>query len=235
MPPEEGVDRFRYKEDEETPLHILLSGSRDFTVSKDNIATICSEGVLIDGDNEPTPENILDSKDVLNAPDTLNLGFEFIYPWRQNGKFPVGKARIKMVSNIRVQHMSLFDIFFQMNLMNYINNVDIPDTNKRLKYPVVLDEYLRMIACRLIMACYVDHSVRGLFSNYSIKTQKGNPKCINKIISIRHLRNITYAMSYTNLPIKEYYDPFFRQHQMEEGRNRSMEAQFDLSISQCSG
>ena len=112
MPPEEGVDRFRYKEDEETPLHILLSGSCDVTVSKDNIATICSEGVLIDGENEPTPENILDSKDVLNAPDTLNSGFEFIYPWRQNGNFTVGKARLKMVSNIKVQNMLYFEIIY---------------------------------------------------------------------------------------------------------------------------
>ena len=45
-----------------------------------------------------------------------------------------------MVSNIRVQNMSLFDIFLQIYFMKYIKDVVIPKTNKRLKSPVVLGE-----------------------------------------------------------------------------------------------
>ena len=71
---------------------------------------------------------------------TLNFGFQGIEPWCQSRNFTVGKARIKMVSNIRIQHMSRFEIFYHMYLMNYINYVLIPDTSKHLNYPVVLGD-----------------------------------------------------------------------------------------------
>ena len=52
---EDGVDRFRYKEDEDTPPHILTSGSRGVSVSKDNIATIRCKGIVVDDYNYPAP------------------------------------------------------------------------------------------------------------------------------------------------------------------------------------
>ena len=39
VPPENIVDRFRDKEDEETPLPILPSVGRGFTVTEDDIST----------------------------------------------------------------------------------------------------------------------------------------------------------------------------------------------------
>ena len=80
-----------------------------------------------------------------------------------------------MVSNIRVQNMSLFDIFLQIYFMKYIKDVVIPKTNKRLKSPVVLGEYFCVIVCHLIMACYIGHSVRKLFFKLSHYTQKRRP------------------------------------------------------------
>ena len=52
MSPEEGADQFRYKEDEETPLYVLLSGSRGVTVTEYNIDTLYSEGIVVDDDND---------------------------------------------------------------------------------------------------------------------------------------------------------------------------------------
>ena len=51
LPPEEWVDRFSYKEDEENPLPILLSGSSEITVTEADIATLCREGIEV---NEKT-------------------------------------------------------------------------------------------------------------------------------------------------------------------------------------
>ena len=64
VPPEEGVDKFRYKEEEETPLHILPSGSRGITVTKDDIATLHSERIAVYYDNDPAAENFMHSDDV---------------------------------------------------------------------------------------------------------------------------------------------------------------------------
>ena len=65
---------------------------------------------MVEDDNGTAPDNVSNSVDGLPAPKTLNLGFQGINPWCQSGKFHVGKARLNMVSNIRVQNMSLFDI-----------------------------------------------------------------------------------------------------------------------------
>ena len=95
MPPENIVDRFRDKEDEETPLSILPSGSRGVTVNEDDIATFHCEGIVVDNDNDTALDNVLHSEDVLPVPKTLNVGFQGINPWRHSGKFPVGKAKLK--------------------------------------------------------------------------------------------------------------------------------------------
>ena len=47
--------------------------------------------------------------------------------------------------------------------MEYIKYVVIPETNKRLNSAMNLSEYFLVIGCRLIMACYVGHSVRDFF------------------------------------------------------------------------
>ena len=102
MPPEDGVEGLRGKEDEETPLHILPSGSRGVTATKNDINTLRFEVIMVNNDNEPAPDNVYNSEDVLPAPETVNFGFQGINPWCQSGNSPVGKARLKMVSNISV-------------------------------------------------------------------------------------------------------------------------------------
>ena len=68
VPPEEGVDRFRDKKDEETPLPIILSGSREITMTEADISTLHSEGISVNDDKDLAPENIIQYDDVLPNP-----------------------------------------------------------------------------------------------------------------------------------------------------------------------
>ena len=68
VPPDEGVDRFRDKEDEDTPLLILPSGSCGITVMEADIFTLCHEGIEIDDDTDPDPDKSMQSDDVLPTP-----------------------------------------------------------------------------------------------------------------------------------------------------------------------
>ena len=86
-------------------------------------------------------------EDVLTAPKMLNFGFQCIDPCRQSGNLYVGKERLKLLPNTRFQHLSHFDIFFQLYFMKYIKDVIIPDTNKHLMSPMVIGEYFRVIGC----------------------------------------------------------------------------------------
>ena len=96
---------------------------------------------------------MLKYEDVLTAPEKVDFVFQAMDSWRQSGNFPVGNERLNMVSTIRVHNMSCFDILFQMYFTKYIKYVVIPETNKFLKYPVVLSEYFRVIGCNIIMEC----------------------------------------------------------------------------------
>ena len=68
VPPEEGADRFRDKEDEENPLPILPPGSHEITVTEDDIDTLRWEGISVDNNNDPAPESVIQSDDVLPTP-----------------------------------------------------------------------------------------------------------------------------------------------------------------------
>ena len=78
--------RFKYKEDEENPLPIPPSGSRWITVMETGITTLCREGISVDDDNNPTPDNVMQSYDVLPTPSSLTIDVEpQSYFWHQSG------------------------------------------------------------------------------------------------------------------------------------------------------
>ena len=73
--------------------------------------------------------------------------------------------------------MSHLDFFVKLYFMEYINDVVIPDTTKRLNSAMNLSDYFCVIGCRLIMACYVGHSSRDLFLKDPTTPQKVAPYC----------------------------------------------------------
>ena len=94
VPPEEGVDRFIYKEYKETPLIIFPLVSSEITVTESDIVPLRPGGVAVYGNNKPAPEKSMRSDDVLPPPSSLTFGFHGVDTWRQSGNFPVGRANL---------------------------------------------------------------------------------------------------------------------------------------------
>ena len=195
VPSEEGVDRFRDKEYEETPLPILPSGSRRITLTEDGIATLRCEGIVVENNNEPDPENSMQSDYVLTTYSALTSEFHGVDPWRQSGKFPVGRAKPKTTSNPIIQHMSLINFFMKLYFMDNIKNVVIPKTNKCLNLAMNLSMYFHVIGFRFIMAFYFGHYVRDFFLKINITPKKGSLIRLNYIISRRRPDNMIQVMS----------------------------------------
>ena len=175
IPPEERVDRFRDKEDKYTHLPIPHPGSRGITVKEANISTLHCEDIPVEYNNKPYPGNFMQYDDVFPTPSSLTFGFHDVDPWHQSGNFPVGRANMKMTPNPSIHHMYHLDFFMKLYFMDYIKAVVIPETKKRLNSDMNLGEYFCVIGCRLIMACYVVHSVRDFFLKYTINLHKGAP------------------------------------------------------------
>ena len=194
-----------------------------------DIVMLRCEWIAVDGDNKPAPDNCMQSDDVLPTPSSLTFGFHGLDPWIHSGKFPVGRDKLKMNPNQRIQHMSHLDFFIKLYFMDHIKGVVIPDTNKRLNSAMNLSDCFCVVGCRLIMACYVGHSVRDLFLKYPVTPQKVTPIRLNHIISGRRLEKITQIMSYTNISIPELNDQFFQQRQVQEGWNKNMVENVELS------
>ena len=187
------------------------------------------EVIAVDENNNPSPENVMQSDDVLDIPSSFIFGFHDIYPWHQSGNFPIGRSKLKMTQNPRIQHMSRLDLFMNLYGMEYIKDVVILETNKSLNSAMNLSEYFCVIGCRLILACCVGHSVSDFFLRDTITPQKGAPIRLNHIISGRRLEKIDQVMSYKNLAIPEFTYLIFQQRQMQEGWNKKISSHFESS------
>ena len=83
----------------------------------------------------------------------------------------------------------------KLYFMDYINDVVIPENNKRLNSAMNFSDYFGVIGCRLIMVCYVGHYTRDFFLKYLITPHKGAPIRLNHIIYGRRLENISQVIS----------------------------------------
>ena len=81
------------------------------------ISTLSCEGIAVDDENEPAPENVMQSDDVLPTPSSLTFVFHGIDTWRQSEKLPVGRAKLKMTLIPRIQHMYRLDLFMKLYFM----------------------------------------------------------------------------------------------------------------------
>ena len=86
--------------------------------------------------------------------------------------------------------MYCLEFFMELYFMEYIKDVVILETIKRINSYMNLSEYFCMVGCCLIMACYAGHTVRDLFLKDPITPQKGAPIRLNHIIYGRRLDKI---------------------------------------------
>ena len=109
-----------------------------------------------------------------------------------------------------IQYMYRLYFFVKLYLMEYIKDLVISDTNILIYSAVSLSEYFCVVVCHLIMAYYVGHSGGDLFLEDTITPHKGSVVHLKHIISGRRLEKITRFMSYKNIAVHEFNDPFFQ-------------------------
>ena len=77
-------------------MPILPLGSCEITVTEAEIVTLCLEGLSFYDENDPDPENGMQSDGFLPNPSSLTFGFHVVDPWCWSGNFLVGKARLNL-------------------------------------------------------------------------------------------------------------------------------------------
>ena len=84
-----------------------------------DIVTLRREGIEDDNNNDPSPDNVMQSDDVLPTPSTLTFGFNGVDPWCQSGNYPVGRTKLGVTPIPRIQHMYRLELFMDLYLMEY--------------------------------------------------------------------------------------------------------------------
>ena len=76
--------------------------------------TLRIEGIAVDDDNDPAPDNAMQSDDVFTTSSYLTFGFHGADHWRHSGNFPVGRSKLNMTPNPSIYHMSCLELFAKL-------------------------------------------------------------------------------------------------------------------------
>ena len=109
---------------------------------------------------------------------------------------------------------------------DYLEEVLILYTNKRLSVPMDLQEFINWVGCWLYIVCWIGiESCQYWWYTTTPSMDKYAPFQINHIMSHNHFESILIAIRFTNGEVP-YEDGFFHMRQLEEAWKQNMAQQF---------
>lgn len=119
-----------------------VPSGRAVNFTTDDLAALQRQGIQVDDDNAPAPENIpVPTEEPME--EAGGWGFDGLDQWRARGCALRSKPRFKNVSTSRLQHMTSLDIFLLLFPVDYIKDTVIPETNKHLRLgPTTFSEFI---------------------------------------------------------------------------------------------
>jgi hypothetical protein len=181
------------------------------------IEELWRQGIEVDNDNKPAPENTEATAPVVNG----RWEKPTMCPrWMAN--IPNYKGKLNSHSWEDIAEMNELDQFRMCFPEQFIINVIIPKTNKRLGTPVTLQEFYVWLGCIFYMACFEGIGDRNeWWSSLPINQFKGALfRLIGFMAKVRFI-NIMGALRYTDVqqPLL-FKDQFHEVHQMIDAFNK---------------
>jgi hypothetical protein len=192
------------------------------------MAELRRQGIAIDDDNDPAPENIpVGGEEPQHVVDNLNWkGEEGIICPRKAANLPNSFAGFTHYSRDAVQRMSKLDLFMILFPVKYLKEVLIPETNKGLDVSLDMQEFIKWVGCWLYMSCWNGvSSRRDWWSVAEPSMDKGAPFRFHHVMSRKRFDDILSNLRYTNVEVP-YEDGFLHMRQLEEFFNDNMAENF---------
>jgi len=208
--------------------------NRGETLTDDIIQSIINQGVLVDDDNQPLPEN-RPSADAAETPSIMSdtWGHSGICP-RKAPPISGQKERAKMLkskfdSPFDRTLLEFFEAFFPVE---FVEDVILPATNDNLKMQLTYGEFLRWIGLWFLIATTSGHNRHDFWSINEIDRFSGAPFWLNDLMSRDRFDDILKALTYnSSKPV--YKDKFWEVRPMLEAWNDNMAEQFQPSWISC--
>jgi hypothetical protein len=154
------------------------------------------QGIKVDDDNEPAPENA--------KPTAMNLGngwFEkpTVCPRRMATNINNAKGKFNLHRWEVIPEMNEFDLFRMCFPEQFIIDVIIPQMNQNLGTPTNLQEFYVWLGCIFYLVCFQGIGDRNKWwSSAPIHQFKGVPFWLNAYMSKARFINIMGAIRYTD-------------------------------------
>ena len=167
----------------------------------EEIAELRQQGIQVDDDNEPAPENAQPA-----APSTSTVG-EWITPTvcprRADPNCSNSKGSWRSHSWQKIKEMEELSLFRMCFPESWVKEVLIPATNAEIRdgEDLTLSEFYRYLGCHFFMACFEGVSDRRMWwSAKPITMNEGAPFRLTEYMSLRRFNELTAAIRYTNKP-----------------------------------
>ena len=202
---------------EETPLPLLpdaieteLDGGNDG--GQNNLLVALTGVVDIDDDNEPAPENIPIANE--ENPSILEQA------WGHDGicfhcllNVTNQKARLHFPIDPTENDINL-QLFEGLFPKDYLHEVILVETNKKLKEPLSYGELIQWIGIWVLLSTVDGPDRRSFWSSKDVDMYEGAPFRLSSLMTRNWFENILSAMMYTSNEPPVYVDQFWEVRQL---------------------
>ena len=199
----------------------------------DDIDELRAQGIAVDDDNEPAPENT-------GPPPADALPGTWCTPTicarRANPNITDSIGTFKEKSWNTIAEMDEFGLFRLTYPEKYLIDTVIPATNQHIKGPkLTISEFYKWLGCQFFMACYEGISDRTLWwSSKKVDMFDGAPFRLNEYMSSSRFEAITGALRLTDRPYPtDFLDRFHEVRQCIEAFNDHYSEKYDPSWLSC--
>ena len=203
--------------------------------TREEIEELHRNGITVDDDNEPAPEN--------TAPDFAEEAVPTGGTWekptycirRANSDFSDSAGKFKSHRWDEIVEYDELELFRMCFPEGYVRDVVIPMTNKTLTTNMTLKEFYVWLGCLFFMACYEGVPDRDLWwSTKNIDMFDGAPFRLNAYMTKKRFKEITASIQYTDqdAPLL-FVDRFHEVRQMIYAFNQHYEQEYTPSWLNC--
>ena len=210
----------------DTPVQDIESNIFHAGNCAEDIAMVRNQGLMVDDDNEPAPENI-------PVPGTVEVDNGGTWGWDGTCKRKITGAvnhrpSINSLTGLLLETVSYVTMFLLFFPRKFIEETIIKQTNLQLEEDMTLGEFLRYLGIWLVItrSSPANMARTEFWSKTDVCRKSGAPFRLNDLMSGRRFDEITKGLSYVSKEAPPYKDPFWEVRDMVQEWNTNMAAAF---------
>ena len=200
----------------------------------EDIALVRAQGLDVDDDNLPAPENIpiqTTSNTTDDSHQETGWGWTGIDHRKQLNITDV-RANIAGITSDAMEHVSFVGMFFLLFPKELIKTI-IEETNKKLDSPTNMGEFMRWIGIWLLLSTLSGYRRSDFWSMKPIELYEGAPYRLNDLMTLARFESILKALTLTKETAPPYKDRFWEVREMIQSWNEHMQKKFVPSWVSC--